>query len=66
MFRLHARWLGDPARFSLGFAMLLSGHHFIRYANNVAEQLEGEVSRLAIEKESAEFSTEPAQAEIQT
>ena len=66
MFRLHTHWLGDPARFSMGFAMLLSGHHFIGYANTVAKQLEGELNRLTVEKGSAEYSTEPAPAEMQT
>jgi hypothetical protein len=46
--------------------MLLSGHHFIRYASTVAAQLEGELNRLSIEKETTEFSNEPAPAEIQT
>jgi hypothetical protein len=46
--------------------MLLSGHLFIRYASTVAAQLEGELNRLSIEKETTEFSNEPAPAEIQT
>jgi radical SAM superfamily enzyme YgiQ (UPF0313 family) len=49
LFRLHAHWLLEPAKLSLGFAMLLSGHHFIRYASTVAAQLEGELNRLLIE-----------------
>lgn len=66
MFRLHTHWLGDPARFSMGFAMLLSGHHFIHYADVVAQQLEVEIGKLAVEKESDEFGTEPAPVEIQS
>ena len=44
LFRLLAHWLFDPRKFSLGFAMLLSGHHFIRYASSVVGQLESELN----------------------
>jgi len=66
LLRIHARWLFEPAKLSLGFAMLLSGHHFIRYAKTVAAQLEGELNRLSIEKQTAEFSIEAEPAEIET
>jgi len=66
LFRFHARWFLEPAKISLGFAMLLSGHHFIRYATTLAAQLEGELNRLVIEEETTEFSNEAAPAEIET
>jgi radical SAM superfamily enzyme YgiQ (UPF0313 family) len=66
LLRIHARWLFEPAKLSLGFAMLLSGHHFIRYASTVAAQLEGELNRLSIGTETTEFSIEAAPAEIET
>ncbi len=66
LLRIHAHWFFQPAKLSLGFAMLLSGHHFIRYASTVAAQLEGELNRLAIEKETAEFSIKAAPAEFET
>jgi radical SAM superfamily enzyme YgiQ (UPF0313 family) len=66
LLRIHVRGLGDPAKLSMGFAMLLSGHHFIRYANTVAEQLEGELNRLATEKVPAEHRIETAPAEIRS
>src|SRR5271157_462247 len=66
LLRIHAHWLFEPAKLSLGFAMLLSGHHFIRYASTLAAQLEGELNRLGIEKETAEFSIEAAPAEFET
>ncbi len=66
LLRIHAHWLFEPAKLSLGFAMLLSGHHFIRYASTVAAQLEGELNRLVIEKDTAEFSIEAAPAELET
>jgi len=55
LLRLVARWLLNPAKFSLGFAMLLSGHHFIRYASSVVGQLESELNKFRIEKEMKEF-----------
>ena len=47
LWRLVARWSLNPPKFSLGFAMLLSGHHFIHYARNVVVQLESELERLS-------------------
>jgi hypothetical protein len=32
----------QPAKFWIGFILLLSGHHFIRYARHVADELERE------------------------
>ncbi len=63
LFRLLVNWLQDPPKFSLGFAMLLSGHHFIRYASGVVEQLECELNRFRIEKETTEFSKAAAACE---
>jgi radical SAM superfamily enzyme YgiQ (UPF0313 family) len=60
LFRLLAHWLFDPPKFSLGFAMLLSGHHFIRYASSVVGQLESELNKFRIEKETTEFRKETA------
>ena len=50
LLRLLARWSFNPPKFSLGFTMLLSGHHFIRYASSVAGQLESELDRLRIKE----------------
>ena len=61
LFQLVSHWLFDQRKFSLGFAMLLSGHHFIRYAKSVAAQLESELNRVRIERqEAAEFGGETA------
>jgi len=60
LFRLLAHWLLDPRKFSLGFAMLLSGHHFIRYASSVVGQLESELNKFRMEKETTEFRNETA------
>lgn len=50
LMRLLARWSLNPPKFSLGFAILLSGHHFIRYARTVVVQLDSELDRLRIER----------------
>ena len=55
LLRLLARWSLNPRKFSLGFAMLLSGHHFIRYARKVVVQLESELDRVRIEKATTEI-----------
>jgi radical SAM superfamily enzyme YgiQ (UPF0313 family) len=60
LLRLLGRWLLDPRKLSLGFAMLLSGHHFIPYAKRVEGQLEGELDRCTNEQETAELQEETA------
>ena len=58
--RLLARWSLNPPKFSLGFAMLLSGHHFIPYARSVVAQLESELDKFRTKKETTEFRNETA------
>jgi len=55
LLRLAARWSLNPPKFSLGFAMLLSGHHFIRYARNVVVQLESELDKSRVQRGSADL-----------
>src|SRR5271167_2537073 len=43
--RLMMRWGLNPQKRRLGFELALSGHHFIRYARQVAETLEAESCR---------------------
>jgi len=45
---LMTRWGLDPQKRRLGFELALSGHHFIRYARQVADALETE-SRQAVQ-----------------
>lgn len=54
LLRLLGRWLFVPRKLSLGFAMLLSGHHFIPYAGRVEDQLEIELDKYRGENETAE------------
>jgi len=50
LLRLVARWSLNPCKFSMGFAMLISGHHFIHYAGNLAVQLEAELHKSRIQQ----------------
>ncbi|MBZ5537453.1 MAG: B12-binding domain-containing radical SAM protein [Acidobacteriia bacterium] len=50
LMQLVVRWLLNQPKFSLGFAMLLSGHHFIRYAKNLVAQLDVELGKLRTEE----------------
>jgi len=56
LLRLVARWPLDPPKFSLGFAMLLSGHHFIRYARSLVVRLESELDKSRIQRGSADLT----------
>jgi radical SAM superfamily enzyme YgiQ (UPF0313 family) len=46
---LLGRWSFDPLKLSMGFLILISGHHFIRYARTVVAQLESELSKLQVD-----------------
>jgi hypothetical protein len=52
--RLMLRWGLNPQKRRLGCELALSGHHFIRYARQVAETLEAE-SRRATQFRRPEF-----------
>jgi len=60
LFRLLRHWSFDPPKFSLGFAMLLSGHHFIPYARRVEDQLEIELDKCKAQQGTAELKEETA------
>ena len=48
--RLLGRWSFNPLKLSMGFLILISGHHFIRYARTVVAQLESELIKLQVDK----------------
>jgi len=50
MLQILARWSRNPPKLSMGITLLLSGHHFISYANSVVAQLESELRRLAADE----------------
>lgn len=58
MRRLMTRWGLEPQKRRLGFELALSGHHFIRYARQVADALETE-SRQAVRFTHSGFVPQP-------
>ena len=60
LFRLVRHCFTDPRRLSLGFAMLLSGNHFIPYARHVESQLEIELGKCSTELHPAELQNQRA------
>lgn len=49
LLQLLRRWTFNPPKLSLGFTILLSGHHFISYAKSIVAQLEVELGKAHIE-----------------
>jgi radical SAM superfamily enzyme YgiQ (UPF0313 family) len=49
------RWSRNPPKLSMGIGLLLSGHHFIKYAQDVATELEAESRKLALERPAGAF-----------
>ena len=47
------RWPRSSAKLSMGITILLSGHHFIKYAQDVAAGLEAELAKLRTEEATA-------------
>ncbi len=50
-FQLIARYPTNRAKLWLGFTILISGHHFIPYAQEVVRQVEGEIREVVSEPE---------------
>jgi radical SAM superfamily enzyme YgiQ (UPF0313 family) len=50
LLRLLTRWSRNPPKLSMGITILLSGHHFIKYAQDVAAELEAVSRKLAGEE----------------
>jgi radical SAM superfamily enzyme YgiQ (UPF0313 family) len=49
MLQIFTRWSRNPPKLMMGIGLLLSGHHFINYALDVATELEAELRKLATE-----------------
>lgn len=47
LFQILGRWSRNPVKLTMGITLLLSGHHFIRYANAVAAELEDQCRKVA-------------------
>jgi radical SAM superfamily enzyme YgiQ (UPF0313 family) len=48
LLQILTRWSRNPPKLSMGITILLSGHHFIKYAQDVAAEFEAECRKLAI------------------
>ncbi len=55
LLQILTRWFRNPPKLGMGFAILLSGHHFIKYAQDVANELEAESRRLTAEQPAGTF-----------
>ena len=49
LLQLLTRWSLNPPKLSVGFTILLSGHHFIRYAQTLVARLESELDKVHTE-----------------
>jgi len=56
LFAIVRRWRGQRKKLWLGFSMLIAAHHFVRYAYDVAAELDRELQRL----EAADAAVAPA------
>ncbi len=50
LLQILTRWSRNPPKLAMGMTILLSGHHFIRYARDVAAAIEAESRKLAGEE----------------
>jgi hypothetical protein len=55
LLQILTRWSRNPPKLSMGIGLLLSGHHFIKYAQDVATELEAESRKLALERPAGAF-----------
>lgn len=55
LLQILTRWSRNPPKLSMGITILLSGHHFIKYAQDVATELEAESRKLAAEQPAGTF-----------
>lgn len=58
LFQILSRWRGNPPKLNMGLSILLSGHHFTKYAQEVAHDLETEYQKLIAQERAG--SLEPS------
>jgi radical SAM superfamily enzyme YgiQ (UPF0313 family) len=59
LWRLVTQFSFDSRKFSMGFAMLLSGHHFIHYVSKLAVQLDLELGKSRVQQAGTDLICEP-------
>ncbi len=57
LFQILSNWSGNPPKLSMGITILLSGHHFIRYAQELADHLDTALSKFRTTDGGVEAST---------
>jgi radical SAM superfamily enzyme YgiQ (UPF0313 family) len=55
LWQILTRWSRNPPKLVMGMTMLLSGHHFIKYAQDVAAALEAQSQKLAAQQPTVTF-----------
>jgi radical SAM superfamily enzyme YgiQ (UPF0313 family) len=55
LWQILRRWSRNPPKLVMGMTMLLSGHHFIKYAQDVAAALEAQSQKLAAQQPTVTF-----------
>jgi radical SAM superfamily enzyme YgiQ (UPF0313 family) len=55
LLQILTRWSRNPPKLSMGITILLSGHHFIKYAQDVATEFEAESRKLAAQQPAGTF-----------
>jgi radical SAM superfamily enzyme YgiQ (UPF0313 family) len=55
LWQILRRWSRNPPKLVMGMTMLLSGHHFIKYAQDVAAALEAQSRKLAAQQPTVTF-----------
>jgi radical SAM superfamily enzyme YgiQ (UPF0313 family) len=55
LWQILTRWSGNPPKLSMGITILLSGHHFINYAQDVADELEAVSRKLTADHPAGTF-----------
>ncbi|MGO8788546.1 MAG: B12-binding domain-containing radical SAM protein [Terriglobia bacterium] len=62
LFQILTRWSRNPPKLVMGITVLVSGHHFIRYARDLAAVLEAQSRKLAAEQPAGTFARLPGSA----
>jgi radical SAM superfamily enzyme YgiQ (UPF0313 family) len=55
LWQILRRWSRNPPKLVMGMTMLLSGHHFIKYAQDVAAALQAQSQKLAAQQPTVTF-----------
>ncbi len=63
LFQILTHWYRNAPKLTMGITILLSGHHFIKYAKEVAAELEAESRKLVAEQPAEALGPQPGNVE---